>query len=62
VKKKANREKDVARRNDDVVLIEDLTPRDDDVRGGSGKLRFGQGTAPADRPTHRPRRGPGQSD
>jgi hypothetical protein len=26
---------------DDAVFLEDLVPRDD-VRGGSGKLRFGQ--------------------
>jgi hypothetical protein len=26
---------------DDAVLLEDLVPRDD-VRGGSGKIRFGQ--------------------
>ena len=60
-KKKTTRDKDATRGSEDVVLIEDLTPHDD-VRGGSGKLRFGQGSAPADRQPLRPRRGTGQSE
>jgi len=61
VKKKTTRDKDAARGSEDVVLIEDLTPRDD-VRGGAGKLRFGQGAAPGDRQPPLPRRGPGRSE
>jgi hypothetical protein len=38
MKKKRENEPDS---KDDAVFLEDLVPRDD-VRGGSGKLRFGQ--------------------
>lgn len=37
--------------NEEVVLIEDLDPRDD-VRGGTMKLRFGE-SAPPKRPKGR---------
>lgn len=38
------RKQDPAREHEDVVLLEDLAPLRD-VRGGTGKLRFGQSLA-----------------
>jgi hypothetical protein len=48
MKNKREKEKDTT---DDAVLLEDLRPRED-VRGGSGKIRFGQEAAA--RPPHPP--------
>jgi hypothetical protein len=41
VLKRKKRGHDEASKKDDAVLLEDLAPRED-VRGGSGKIRFGQ--------------------
>lgn len=38
---KPKRKPDAVSESDEVVLLEDLTPTRD-VRGGAGKLRFGQ--------------------
>ena len=61
--KKKKRGHDEASKKDDAVLLEDLAPRED-VRGGSGKIRFGQEPRPRplpseDRSDVRKRRGKG---
>jgi hypothetical protein len=50
VLKKKKRGHDEASKKDDAVLLEDLAPRDD-VRGGSGKIRFGQEPRPRPSPS-----------
>ena len=61
--KKKKRGHDEASKKDDAVLLEDLAPRED-VRGGSGKIRFGQEPRPRPSPSEdrsdvRKRRGKG---
>ena len=61
---KKKRGHDDASKKDDAVLLEDLAPRED-VRGGSGKLRFGQEPRPLPSPSEdrsglRKRRGKGE--
>ena len=61
---KKKRGHDEASKKDDAVLLEDLAPRDD-VRGGSGKIRFGQEPRPRPSPSEdgsdvRKRRGKGE--
>lgn len=51
--KKKKRGHDQASKKDDAVLLEDLAPRED-VRGGSGKIRFGQEPRPRLSPSEDP--------